>query len=210
MVTSSLEEYLLGEVERGEMILVEYSSRVPIEDVICSTLAPALVKKGDVVVVDFLGVGSLLFRNYERKVPGRRYSEILELMKKLKVIKIGPSTANYGELIEALVPSEDSKSFLKNYHTVINRIAKLPSKPEYMLVFGFGEYVYFGGNSVLKNLLTALATIPMEDWVVVAFLNFEVLKPEQIALLEGVSSAAFRITKDGIEIRKVKRRGEGE
>ncbi|WP_457752286.1 DUF257 family protein [Thermococcus sp.] len=210
MVTSSFEEYLLGEVERGEMILVEYSSRVPIEEIAWDMLAPAFMEKGDVVVVDFLGVGSLLFKNYERKLPGKDYSKILELMKRLKVIKVGPSTANYGEVIETLVPSDDSKSFLKNYHTLMNRIAKLPSKPEYMLVFGFAEHIYFGGEAVLKNLFTALATIPFEDWAVVAFINFEVLKPEQIALLEGISSAAFRVTKDGIEIRKVKKRGEGK
>jgi len=210
MVTSSLEEYLLGEVERGEIVLVEYSSRVPIEELAWEVLAPSLVERGDVVVVDFLGVGSLLFRNYERKAPGREYTKLLELMRKLKVVQIGPSTSNYGEVIETLVPSEDSKSFLKNYHTVINRIAKLPSKPEYMLVFGFAEHVYFSGAAVLKNLLTALATIPFEDWAVVAFINFEVMKPEQIAVLEGISSAAFRVTKDGIEIRKVNRRGEGE
>ncbi len=210
MVMSSLEEYLLGEVERGEIILVEYSPRVPLEEFAWEILAPSLAERGEVVVVDFLGVGSILFRNYERKTPGKEYRRLLELMKKLKVVQIGPSISNYGEVIESLVPSEDSKSFLKNYHTLINRIAKLPTKPDYMLVFGFAEHVYFGGDGVLRNLLTALATIPIEDWIVVAFINFEVLKPEQIAILEGVSSAAFRLTKEGIEIRKVKGRGEGE
>jgi len=210
MVTSSLEEYLLGEVERGEIILVEYSSRVPIEEFAWEVIAPSLVGRGEVVVVDFLGVGSLLFRNYERKAPGREYTKLLELIKRLKVVQIGPSTSNYGEVVETLVPSEDPKGFLKNYHTLVNRITKLPSKPDYMIVFGFAEHVYFGGDSVLRNLLTALATIPLEDWTVVAFINFEILKPEQVAILEEISSAAFRITKDGIEIRKVKGRGEGE
>ena len=210
MVTSSLEEYLLKEVEGGEIILVEYSSRVPIEELVWEVLAPSRVERGDVVVVDFLGVGGLLFRNYERKVSGKDYPKILELMKSLKVVQVGKSSLCYGDVIETLVPSEDPGTSLKNYHTLINRIAKLPRKPEYMLVFGFAEHVYLGGNAVIKNLLTALATIPIEDWVVVAFINFEAMKPEQAAVLEGISSAVFRLTGEGVEIRKVRRRGEGE
>ncbi len=209
-MASSIEEYLLGEVDKGEIILIEHSSRVPIEDLSWSVLMPSLTSRGGVVVLDFFGVGSLLFRNYERKAPGKDYKRLLETMKGLKVVQIGPSVVNYGEVLETIVPSEDSRNFLKNYHAVISRISKLPRKPKYMVVFGFGEYIYFGGDTILKNLLTALATIPLDDWAVLAFINVDVLKKEQLALLESISSAAFHITKGGIEIRKVKRRGERE
>ncbi|NJD98337.1 biotin synthase [Thermococcus sp. LS1] len=202
MDTSVFEKHLFGKANRGDMILVEYPSTYPIEEFSWSFLIPALVERGGVVIGDFFGIGDLMFRNYTRKVSGKEYSKIIELIKEIKIVKIGPGSASYGEVIEEVVPAYDSHSFLKNYHTVVNRMTHCPTKPEYFVTFGLAHYVHFGGDEAVKAILTGISTIPLEEWVGIHFINVDILSREHVAMLEEMASMVFYISKDGLIVKK--------
>ena len=104
--------------------------------------------------------------------------------------------------MEEIAPSYEPHTFLKNYHTVISRMSRLPIKPEYFVTFGLGHYIHFGGDDAIRALITAVSTIPMEDWVGIHFINEGVLRKERLAMLEGVSSMVFHASKDGISVKK--------
>ncbi len=202
METSVLEKYLFGRTERGDTVLIEYPPTYPLEEFSWGFLIPSLIERGEVVIGDFFGVGDLLFRNYIRRVSGRKYSDIIELIKKIKVVKIGPGSASYGEVIEEVVPVYDSHSFLKNYHTVINRMTHSPTKPEYFVTFGLSHYVHFGGDEAMKAIMTGISTIPMEDWVGIHFLNVDVLSRAHLAMLEEMASIVFQLSKEEVIVKK--------
>ncbi|NJE85151.1 biotin synthase [Thermococcus sp. CX2] len=202
MDTTVFETYLFGKAQKGDIVMVEYPSVYPVEEFSWGLLIPMLVDRGVVVIGDFFGVGDLMFRNYIRRISGREYSRIIEIIKKIKVVKVGPGSASYGEVIEEVVPVYDSHSFLKNYHMVVNRMANCPAKPDYVLTFGLAQYIRFGGDEAMKAILTSISTIPMEDWIGIHFVNVDILSPEHLAMLEEVSSIVFYISKEGLIIKK--------
>ncbi len=194
--------YLLGKANRGDTVIAEYEPYYPVEDFSWGLLMPSLVETDSVVVADFFGVGNLLLRNYARRVSGKEYSRLIGLMKSIKVVKVGPGLASYGELLMDISPSYEPGSFLKNYHTIISRVSRLPTKPEYLVTFGLGHYVHFGGDNAVKSLLTGVSTIPLEDWVGIHFVNEAVVRREHLAILEEMASMVFRLSSDGITILK--------
>jgi hypothetical protein len=202
MDASTLRNYIVGKINRGDTVLIEYESTYPIDEFSWGLLIPFLVGRDGVVVADFYGIGNLLFRNYVRKISGREYSELIGLMKRIKVVRIGPGSADYGEVVEEIAPSYEPHTFLKNYHTIISRMSRLPSKPEYFVTFGLGHYIHFGGDEAIKSLITAVSTIPMEDWVGVHFINENVMRKERLAMLEEVSSMIFHISREGLRVKK--------
>ena len=201
MDSYDLRDHLLGGANRGDIVIVEYEPYYPVEDFSWGLLMPALVESGT-VVVDFFGVGNLLLRNYARRVSGRGYSRLIGLMKRIKVVKVGPGSASYGELLLEITPAYEPGPFLKNYHLIISRVSRLPSKPEYFITFGLGHYLHFGGDEAIKSILTGISTIPMEDWVGIHFVNEAVIRREHLAVLEEIASAVFRVSRDGITVLK--------
>ncbi|ASJ13082.1 MULTISPECIES: DUF257 family protein [Thermococcus] len=202
METSVFEKYLFGRAERGDTVLIEYPPTYPLGKFSWGFLIPSLIERGGVVIGDFFGIGDLLFRNYIRRVSGKEYSDIIELIKKIKVVKIGPGSASYGEVIEEVVPVYDSHSFLKNYHTVVNRMTHSPTKPEYFVTFGLSHYVHFGGDEAMKAIMTGISTIPMEDWVGIHFLNVDVLSRVHLAMLEEMASIVFQLSDEEVIVKK--------
>ncbi|ASJ05886.1 DUF257 family protein [Thermococcus pacificus] len=202
MDTSTLKKYLLGKANRGDSVLIEYESTYPVEGFSWGFLIPALLERNGVVVADFFGVGDLLFRNYIRRVSGREYSRTIELMRNIKVVKIGPGSASYGGVFEEITPTYEPSTFLKNYHTIISKMSRLPSKPEYVVTFGLGHYIHFGDDDAIRSLITAVSTIPTEDWVGVHFINEGVMRREHLAMLEGISSMVFHVSERGLKVKK--------
>jgi len=210
MDISLLKEYLCSEAARGDTVLVEYQSTFPIEWLSWGVLIPGLLERHNVVIIDFFGVGDILFRNYRRRALGKEYTSVLDTMKRVKVVKVGPSTSSYGEVIEEVIPSDDPRTFLKNYHTIVNTIAKLPAKPDYIVSLGLAQFLHFNGRDTLRHMITALATIPLEDWVVVNFINVNAIHGEQLAILEEMSSASFELAGEGSIAKKVNHRARGQ
>lgn len=202
MDTSVFEEHLFGRAERGDTVLIEYSPTYPLGKFLWSFLMPRLIERGSVVIGDFFGIGDIIFRNYIRGISGKEYSGVIELIKEIKIVKIGPGSASYGEVIEEITPTYDSHGFLKNYHTIINRMAHSPTKPGYFITFGLAHYLNFGKDNAVKALLTSISTLPMEDWVGIHFINVDVLEEYQLAMLEEVASMVFYLTEDGIIVKK--------
>ncbi|ASI98940.1 DUF257 family protein [Thermococcus celer] len=197
-----LEKYLLGGAEGGDMVLIEYTSTYPLEEFSWGFLIPRLVKRGEIAIGDFFGVGDLLFRNYIRGAPVKAYSRVLELIKRIKIVKIGPGSASYGEVIDEVVPSYNPQDFLKNYHAIVNRMIHSPTKPEYFVTFGLAHYIRFGGDGAIKALITGISTIPMEDWASVHLINVDVLERAHLAMLEEIASMVFGLSKDGVTVKK--------
>ena len=196
------EKHLFGKANRGDSILIEYSPTYPVEEFSWGVIIPAIAERDEVVVADFFGIGGILFRNYTRRVTGKDYPGVIELIKKIKVIKIGPSSASYGDVIDEIVPSHDSHTFLKNYYAIVSKISHSPTKPEYFVTFGLGHYIYFGGDKAIKAILAAVSTIPMEDWVGIHFINTGVLRSEHLAMLEEAASMVFHMSNSGIKVKK--------
>ncbi len=202
MDVPTLKKYILGKANRGDTVLIEYEPTYPVEEFSWGFLIPALLDRDGVVVADFFGVGDLLFRNYIRRVSGREYSRTIELMRKIKVVKIGPGSASYGGVVEEITPSYEPHALLKNYHTIISRMSRLPSKPEYFVTFGLGHYIHFGGDDAIRSLITAVSTIPMEDWVGIHFINEGVMRREHLAMMEEISSMVFHVSGNGLKVKK--------
>ncbi len=199
---SIVEELILGKVIRGDWVLLEYDPVYPMEGFAWGILMPALLERGNVVVADFFGVGDLLFRNYLRRVTGEEYSRAVDLFGRIRVFKIGPGMASYGEIVEEITPSYDPGAFLRNYHTIVSRMSRLPMKPDYFVTFGLGHYIHFGRDEALKSLLTAISTIPMEDWVGIHFVNTGVLDGHALSVIEGVTPFVIHLSTEGIRLRK--------
>ncbi|WP_297476946.1 DUF257 family protein [Thermococcus sp.] len=186
----------------GEFLLIEYEPTFNVEDFSWGLLMPALLKEGPTVVADFFGVGAITFRNYTRRASGEEYSRIIDLTKGIKVIKVGPGSASYGELIEELAPAYEAQTFLRNYHSLIGRVSRLPVKPRYLVTFGLGHYVHFGGDAAILAILTAVSTLPVEDLLSVHLINRDVIRRDHLAILEGLASAVFELSSEGVKIRK--------
>ncbi|AHL23282.1 MULTISPECIES: DUF257 family protein [Thermococcus] len=202
MAIKNLEKDVLSFMTPGDVVLIEYQSREPIENLAWGELLPA-INAGGVVVVDFFGMGEILLRKFMRR-GDVDYSGVLELLKDLRVVRVGPGTVTYGEILEDVVPSYDPHTFLRSYHSIMSKISRLPQKPKYMVTFGLGHYIHFNPENAIKSILTAVSTIPAEDLVIINFVNADVIKRAHLAILEELSTAIvevsggeFKVYKDG-------------
>ncbi|NJE05225.1 biotin synthase [Thermococcus sp. M36] len=202
MMYPLFDEYLFGKINRGDIVLIEYPSLYPIEEFSWGFVIPLVTERDGAAVGDFFGVGNILFKNYVRRLSGKKYRELIEMIKRIKVVKIGPGSISYGEVIEEVVPTYSVQSFLKNYYSVINRIGHLPTKPGYFLTFGLGHYIHFGGSDAMKAILTGLSTIPMEEWATIHFINEDLISREHLAMLEEISSVVFYVSNEGLTVKK--------
>ncbi len=199
----TIESYLLGKALRGDIVLIEYSSTYPLEMLAWGEVIPLLMKSsGDLVVCDFFGTGEMFFRKYVRRLPGRAYSEFLELVKDIKIVKVGPGTATYGEIIEELVPTYDPHIFLRNYHSIMGKVSRMPQKPKYFVSFGLSHYIHFNPEEAIKSLLTAITNIPMEDLLGVHFVNKDILRKEHLAMMEEIATFVIRVSGEGMDVIK--------
>jgi len=202
MAIKNLEKDVLSFMTPGDVVLIEYQSREPIENLTWGELLPAIRTYG-VVVADFFGIGEILLRKFMRR-GDVDYSSVLELLKDLRVVRVGPGTVTYGEILEDVVPSYDPHTFLRDYHSIMSKISRLPQKPKYMVTFGLGHYIHFDPVNAIKSILTAVSTIPAEDLVIINFVNADVIKRAHLAILEELSTAIvevsggkFKVYKDG-------------
>ncbi|WP_457742847.1 DUF257 family protein [Thermococcus sp.] len=202
MDVSLFERYLLGKAAQGDTVLIEYSSLYPVETVAWGEVIPLLIRSGGLVVCDFFGIGDMLFRKHLRRLPGKKYSEFVELIKDVRVIKVGPGAGTYGETIDELVPTYDPHTFLRNYHAVMSKISRLPEKPKFFITFGLGHYVHFNPDDALKSILTGVGNIPMEDLISVHFVNGDILKSTNLAILEEIATFVMKLSRSGLIVLK--------
>jgi hypothetical protein len=81
-------------------------------------------------------------------------------------------------------------------------MGRLPLKPTHLVTFGLANYINFGGDETLKYIITGLSTIPMDDWATLNFINTGILKGEQLAILEEVSTYVFHVSEKEVKLRK--------
>ena len=198
---NTIESYLLGKALRGDIVLIEYSSTYPLEISAWGEVIPLLASEG-LVVCDFFGVGEMFFRKYVRRLPGKAYSEFLELLRDIKIVKVGPGTATYGDIIEELVPTYDPHIFLRNYHSIMSKVSRMPQKPKYFVSFGLSHYIHFNPEEAIKSLLTAITNIPMEDLLGVHFVNKDIVKKEHLAMMEEIATFVIRVSREGVDVIK--------
>ncbi|WP_297507947.1 DUF257 family protein [Thermococcus sp.] len=198
----TLEKLLLGEALRGDVVIIEYSSLTPVERTAWGKLVPLLKANGNLVITDFFGIGDTLFRKYLRRLPGKAYSEFVELIKDIKVIKIGPGATTYGEILDEMVPTYDPHIFLKNYHAIMSRISRLPQKPKFLLSFGLSHYARFNPDGALKSIITAVTNIPMEDLIGVHLVNKDILTRENLAVFEEIATFVLDVSDTQVLILK--------
>ncbi len=188
---------MLDEISRallpGDRILLEYPPTVRIEDIIWDKLMPFLTSKGSVAVVDFHGIGDILFRNYLRHHSDMRYRELMRIKRRTHVFKIGAGTASYGEVVMEYKLSSDTEEFMRTYYKIVQGMKTLPLKPVAILVFGLGEQIYFQGPDYLISILSALGTIPIEDWPAIYLVNSALLDEKELAFLENLVPWVFRV-----------------
>jgi hypothetical protein len=199
---NTLEKCLLGEALRGDVVIIEYSSRTPVERTAWGKVIPLLKSNGNLVITDFFGIGDTFFRKYLRRLPGRVYSEFVERVADIKVVKIGPGATTYGEILEELVPTYDPHIFLKNYHAIMSRISRLPQKPKFLVSFGLSHYVHFNPENALKSIITAVTNIPMEDLIGVHFINTDILTREHLAIVEEIATFVLEVTNGEVSFLK--------
>ena len=197
-----IEELLLGKAMRGDVVIMEYSPRIPIERTAWGKVVPLLKANGNLVIVDFFGIGDALFRKYLRRLPGKDYSEFVEMVRDIGVIKVGPGATTYGEILDEFVPTYDPHIFLKSYYAVMSRITRLPQKPKYIVSFGLSHYVYFNPEGAVKSLTTAITNLPIEDMIGVHFLNTDVISRGELAIIEEAATFVLEISGEGFSVLK--------
>jgi len=200
MVIKDFKRDALSHMTPGDVVLIEYQSQEPIENLAWGELLPAIAS-GGVIVVDFFGLGEILLRKFVRK-KHVDYSATLEILKNLKVVKVGPGAVTYGEILEDVVPSYDSHQFLRNYHSIMSKISRLPQKPKYMVTFGLGHYIHFAPDDAVKAILTAVSTIPSEDLITINLINTDIIDHPHLAILEELSTAIVEVSKGEFKVYK--------
>ncbi|WP_245250260.1 DUF257 family protein [Thermococcus stetteri] len=182
----------LTAVMPGDIVLIKYTSTEPVERVAWGEVIPSLHDHG-IVSIDFWGIGEILVRKFA-KTSGIEYTKILDVMREIKVIKVGPGAISYGEVLEDIVPTYEPQNFLRNYYSILSRVSRLPKKPRYVVMFGLSHYIYFNPEKALKSILTAVSTIPIEDIAIINFVNTSILKEEHIGILEELSTKIAEIS----------------
>jgi len=199
---NTLEKFLLGEAIRGDVVIIEYSSRTPVEITAWGKVIPLLKANGNLVIVDFFGIGDAMFRKYLRRLPGKKYSEFVELVRDIGIIKIGPGATTYGEVLDEFVPTYDPSIFLKNYHAVMSRISRLPQKPKYLVSFGLSHYVHFNPEGAIKSIITATTSLPMEELIGVHFVNTDIISRSELAIVEEAATLILEVSRNGFSVLK--------
>ncbi len=197
MEIKSLRDYLLHEIWRGSTVLVEYPSNYSIGDFVWGTLLPSIPEGEQVIVDDFFGIGDLTFRNYLRKESGERYKTLLNALRNIKLIKIGPGRGSYGTVINEIPLTYDTQEFMDRYYSCLKRLVTEFGKPAYFFTFGLAEYLYFGGEKAIRTILTLQSVLPIEDWTSIYFINGSLMDSRHLAILEEISSSVLEIAWNG-------------
>lgn len=206
MEGSQLEEFLKRKIREGDIVLIEYPSRYPVEELVWGKIIPQLSYSNQIIIDDFFGIGDLTFRSYIRTVPPKEYKELIEIVKNLKVIKIGPGMGSYGTIIDEVPLTYEVPEFMKNYYDAIRKASSGAIKPVYFITFGLAEYLYFGKEKGLQVILFSRSNLPVEDWISIYFINKDAIQKEVLAILEEISPWIVDVVEEGdeykLEIRK--------
>ncbi|NJE08060.1 biotin synthase [Thermococcus sp. M39] len=196
MEIHSIEKFLKGQVRGGDIVLIEYPSAYPFEDLVWGKIIPEISQDNQIVIDDFFGIGDLSFRNYIRKVSPKQYKKIIEITKHINVIKIGPGRASYGSIIDEIPLTYEISEFMKNYYDAIRKALVDSIKPLYFLSFGLAEYFYFGKEKALQAILFSRSNLPVEDWTSIYLINKDVIEKPHLAILEDISAWILDIDKE--------------
>ncbi|WP_456366214.1 DUF257 family protein [Thermococcus sp.] len=204
---------LLGILEPGDRALIEYDPKAPVELLLWRDVVPQIVDESSLLVVDWYGIGDVLFRNYLRKAPGKEYQFLIEAKKKVYVFKVGPGHPSYGQKIGEEKVYTDPEDFMRAYYWMIRKAVNLPQKPRHLLILGLAEYVYFAGPQGLQNIIQVTSAIPVEDWITIVPVNRRVLSAAELGILEDIASHIAEFSGEEMRILKGGRgseeRGEG-
>ncbi|WP_324736653.1 DUF257 family protein [Thermococcus sp. SY098] len=209
MEIHSIGKFLKGHVRGGDVVLIEYPSAYPFEDLVWGEIIPEISHDNQIVVDDFFGIGDLSFRNYIRKISPKDYRRIIEITKHIKVIKIGPGRASYGSIVDEIPLTYEISEFMKNYYDAIRKALVDSIKPLYFLSFGLSEYFYFGKERAIQAILFSRSNLPVEDWTSIYLINKNLVEMPQLAILEDISAWIIDINQEEEYIVKIKK-GNGE
>jgi len=193
MEIHSIGKFLKGQVRGGDIVLIEYPSAYPFEDLVWGKIIPEI---SHVVIDDFFGIGDLSFRNYIRKISPKEYRKIIEITKHIKIIKIGPGRASYGSIVDEIPLTYEMSEFMKNYYDAIRKALVESIKPLYFLSFGLAEYFYFGKERALQAILFSRSNLPVEDWTSIYLINKDLVEKPQLAILEDISAWILDINQE--------------
>ncbi|USS40645.1 DUF257 domain-containing protein [Thermococcus aggregans] len=195
METTSLAQFLRTHVSAGDLVIVEYPSTYPLENLVWGELVPSL-SGHEILIDDFFGVGDLLFRDYIRKSPPEKYKLLMELTKRIKAIRIGPGRTSYASIVEEIPTTYDIPEFMKNYYDALTKISSPSTKIEYLMTLGISQYVYFGGDRALRAILFTRSMLPFEDWTSIYFVNSDIMNKQQIAIFRELASKVIKVKKE--------------
>lgn len=174
-----IDKMVIDKIRNGDVAIIEYPSTFPIHEFLWGDLIPVLIDNFEIVIDDFFGLGDVLFRTYLRRIPPKRYPEVMEkIMGKIKAIKIGPGKISYTGTIEEIPLTYDLSEFIKLYYPGIREILTKSSKRVIFITVGLSEYLYFGGNEALKTVLLSRSILPIEDWTSIYLLNVDLARRE--------------------------------
>lgn len=199
----SIKSVIRKEIQTGDVVIIEYPSGYPMEEIVWGEVIPEISKENTVLIDDFFGIGDLMFRNYVRRLEPPEYKKIFKIVKNIKVVKIGPGRASYGKIVNEIPITYETQIFLDNYYLSINKIMKESIKPLYFVSIGVSEYIYFGKEKALQTLLTTRSFLPVEDWSSIYFLNKDMLSKEALAIMEDMASHVIDIKREGDKFEAV-------
>ncbi|AHF80895.1 DUF257 family protein [Thermococcus paralvinellae] len=192
----SIGKFLKSQVRGGDVVLIEYPSAYPFENLAWGEIIPEISHDTQTVVDDFFGIGDLSFRNYIRRVSPKEYRKIIDITKHIKVIKIGSGRASYGSIVDEIPLTYEISEFMKNYYDAIRKALVDSIKPLYFLSFGLAEYFYFGKEKAIQAILFSRSNLPVEDWTSIYLINKTLIEEPQLAVLEDISAWILDITQE--------------
>ncbi|NJF24356.1 hypothetical protein [Thermococcus sp. Bubb.Bath] len=193
---------LLALLQPGDRVIIEYEPLSDGERVIWGEIISAMIQEGDIAVIDIYGVGDIMFRNYVRLAPSRKYRKFIEGKKHIHVFKVGPGNPSYGEIIGEEKVYSRTENFMKAYYWMMRRALSVPRRPRYLVIFGISEYLHFTGDSGLYNLLYVISSLPVEDFVTIVPLDIKAVDPKVLAVVENMASHVISLTDGSLRVLK--------
>lgn len=169
----------------GDIVLIKYFFNVFVEKIVWGEIIFFIYDYG-IVLIDFWGIGDIFMRKFV-KISGVEYMKIFDVIREIKIIKIGFGVVLYGEVFEDIVFMYELQNFLRNYYFIFSRIFRFFWKFKYVVVFGFFYYIYFNFEKVLKLILIVVGIILVGDFVIISFVNISILNEVYIGIFEEFS-----------------------